>query len=74
MSGRGAAATNYQIFPGDRVFIAEDELVNFDNHLAKLLSPVERIFGFTLLGTGTVSQLRFFHRGNTGGGFGGGGF
>jgi polysaccharide biosynthesis/export protein len=74
VSGRGAAATNYQIFPGDRVFIAEDELVNFDNHLAKLLSPVERIFGFTLLGTGTVSQLRFFHRGNTGGGFGGGGF
>jgi polysaccharide biosynthesis/export protein len=74
VSGRGAAATNYQIFPGDRVFIAEDHVVAFDNHLAKLLAPVERVFGFTLLGTGTVSNLRFFHRGNVGNRGGGVGF
>jgi protein involved in polysaccharide export with SLBB domain len=70
VTGRGAAATNYQIMAGDRVFIAEDHLVAADTHLAKLLAPVERVLGVTLLGTSTVSQLRFFHRGNTGGGSG----
>jgi polysaccharide export outer membrane protein len=74
VSGRGAAATNYQIFPGDRVFIEEDHVVAFDNHLAKLIAPIERVFGVTLLGTSTVSNLRFFHRGaGTIGGGGGGG-
>jgi polysaccharide export outer membrane protein len=73
VTGRGAASTNYQIMAGDRVFIAEDEMVAFDNHLAKLIAPFERIFGFTLLGTNTVSSLRFFHRGGSGIG-GGGGF
>jgi polysaccharide export outer membrane protein len=71
VTGRGAAATNYQILPGDRVFIAEDQLVALDSHIAKLIAPVERVFGFTLLGTSTVSTLRFFHRGGTGGGGGG---
>jgi hypothetical protein len=53
----GSPATNYQILPGDRIFIAEDKLVAFDNHLVKLLSPFERLFGFTLLGTETVTRL-----------------
>ena len=54
---RGAAETNYQILPGDRVFIAEDRLVAFDTKIAKLTAPFERLFGFTLLGTGTVTRL-----------------
>jgi hypothetical protein len=43
--------------PGDRVFVAEDKLVAFDTNLAKLLAPIERAMGFTLLGTGTVTRL-----------------
>ena len=54
---RGAAETNYQILPGDRVFIAEDRLVAFDTKIAKLTAPFERLFGFTLLGTGTATRL-----------------
>jgi protein involved in polysaccharide export with SLBB domain len=53
----GATATNYQIFPGDRVFIAENKLVALDTHLAKLLAPAERAMGFTLLTVGTLSRL-----------------
>jgi polysaccharide export outer membrane protein len=49
VTGRGAAATNYQIMAGDRVFIAEDDMVAFDNHLGKLIAPIERVFGVTLL-------------------------
>jgi polysaccharide export outer membrane protein len=69
VTGRGAAATNYQVLPGDRVFIAEDDVVAFDNHLAKWISPIERVFGVTLLGTSTAKQIKFFNQFNSGGGF-----
>lgn len=58
----GAAGTNFQLMPGDRVYVAEDRLVAIDNHLAKFLSPFERILGFTALGTSTVSRLQFYKR------------
>ena len=54
----GSAQTNYQILPGDRVYVQSQKLVSIDNALAKLFSPVERVFGITLLGTSTVNQLR----------------
>ena len=53
----GASGTNYQILPGDRVFVAEDRMVAFDNRLGKFLSPLERAMGFTLLSTGTTTRL-----------------
>lgn len=54
---RAQAQTNYQVLPGDRVFIAEDKLVAFDTKIAKFTSPLERIMGFVLLGTGTATRL-----------------
>ena len=54
---RGAPQTNYQILPGDRVFIAEDKLVAFDTQVAKITAPLERIIGFVLLGTGAATRL-----------------
>jgi polysaccharide export outer membrane protein len=63
----GSTATNYQIFPGDRIYVYADPLIAFDNHLAKLLAPVERIFGITLLGTTTVQSFR--NNGTAGTGF-----
>jgi polysaccharide export outer membrane protein len=47
----GSTATNYQVMPGDRVFIAEDNLVAFNNYLSKLTAPVERMLGIASLGT-----------------------
>jgi polysaccharide export outer membrane protein len=72
----GQATTNYQVLPGDRIFIAEDKLVAFDSHLAKLLAPAERAMGFTLLGVGTATRLsgkvlRGGGNPNGGGGFSG---
>jgi polysaccharide export outer membrane protein len=57
ISQRGEVQTNYQLLPGDRLYIAEDSLVAFDGAIAKLTAPIERIFGFTLLGTATASRL-----------------
>lgn len=53
----GASSTNYQLMPGDRVFVAEDSLVAFDTHLAKVLAPLERAMGFSLLGAGTATRF-----------------
>jgi polysaccharide export outer membrane protein len=68
---RGDTATNYQILPGDRLYVSEDKLVALDTALGKLLSPIERVLGVTLLGTDTAQRIVFFDQGSQ---FGGGGF
>lgn len=75
ITAHGVPATNYQVLPGDRVFIAEDKWVAFDTQLGKFTAPIERAMGFALLGQGTVA--RFYgnplrNRFGFGGGFGGG--
>jgi polysaccharide biosynthesis/export protein len=64
----GATATNYQILPGDRVFIAEDKMLAFDTLVNKALQPFERMIGFTLLGTQTIQQVNRFPQGFGSGG------
>lgn len=66
-------ATNYQLMPGDRVFVSEDSLIAIDTQLGKIISPIERIFGVVLLGTDTVSRLDFYEQFGQNGGIGGGG-
>ena len=66
---RGSTATNYQLLPGDRVYVAVDPLVATDSFLAKVVSPIERVLGVVLLGNSAVIQLR---NGNTGSGNGSG--
>lgn len=78
ITAHGTSLTNYQILPGDRVFIAEDKLVAFDTRLAKLLAPMQRASGFALLTVNTAGQLsgNVLQNAQFGqnGGFGGGGF
>jgi polysaccharide export outer membrane protein len=65
----GSTATNYQILPGDRVFISEDRFVALDTTLEKMLRPFERLLGFSALGAQTVQQMQRFPRGFTQQGF-----
>jgi polysaccharide export outer membrane protein len=58
VSKRGSTFTNYQLFPGDRLYIARDPLVDLDYVLAKILAPIERVTGITLLGATTVTAVR----------------
>jgi polysaccharide export outer membrane protein len=69
---RGDTTTNYQMLPGDRLFVSEDKLVAFDTRLGKIISPFERIAGFVALGTSTTQNLVFFNQ--NGRNFGSGGF
>jgi polysaccharide export outer membrane protein len=57
ITARGNATSNYQLLPGDRLFIAEDKLVAADTRLAKVFAPLERMMGFSLLGVGTVTRF-----------------
>ncbi len=47
-------ATNYQLLPGDRLFVAEDELITFSNIVAKVTAPIERMAGIMSLGSSTI--------------------
>ena len=50
----GVSHTNYQVLPGDRIYVKAQRLVTIDRTLARIISPVERMFGITLLGTEKV--------------------
>jgi polysaccharide export outer membrane protein len=65
MTKRGEGSTNWQLMPGDRIYVKADSIRTFSNGLAKVLEPVERILGVTLLGSQTVNSIR---NGNVGGG------
>ena len=56
----GSTATNYQLMPGDRVFIAQDPMIAFESLISKVTGPFERMFGFALLGSQTVQQINRF--------------
>lgn len=64
---RGRTETNYQLMPGDRIYVKANALVTIDTLLARAISPVERLFGIVLLGNTTV---RSFRNNNGNNGFG----
>lgn len=66
ISQRGETATNYQLMPGDRLYIASDPLVATNNAISKFVSPFQRMFGGVLMGTYTTKAIKFFGS-NTGG-------
>ncbi len=63
---RGAStATNYQMLPGDRLFIAENKYNRATAAVANLIRPFESIFGFVSLGTSMGNRIVRFGLGNT---------
>jgi polysaccharide export outer membrane protein len=57
LTQRAEVQTNYQLLPGDRVFVQSRPLVRIDTALSRIISPIERIFGVTLLGNNLVRQF-----------------
>ncbi len=57
ITAQACTYSNYQILPGDRVFVAVDELMRLEANIAKFTAPLERIMGFSLLGVGTVTRF-----------------
>ena len=76
----GETDTNYQILPGDRLYIAEKVIVRLDNDLRELFRPVFTIGQFINFTLGTIRNLNAGVGGsaptsfqNLGGSTGGGG-
>lgn len=63
----GRSATNYQILPGDRLYVKALSLITIDTALARFFNPIERILGFGLLGTGLYNSITYPRASATGG-------
>jgi polysaccharide export outer membrane protein len=46
----GLTSTNYQLMPGDRIYIQADRMVALNNTIEKLVAPIERVLGVSALG------------------------
>ncbi|HEV3386622.1 MAG TPA: polysaccharide biosynthesis/export family protein [Gemmata sp.] len=53
----GITVTNYQILPGDRIYVKAQKLVAIDRALSRIIAPIERLAGITLLGTNVYNQI-----------------
>jgi polysaccharide export outer membrane protein len=58
----GLTDTNYQLLPGDRLYVVDDQLVAADNYLAKLTRPIERLLNISILGTSTTRNMQTLGR------------
>ena len=58
----GITTTNYQLFPGDRIFIEADHQIAFDNAFSKFVAPLENLAGFTLLNLGLYRSAKFVNQ------------
>ena len=54
----GDTSTNYQLFPGDRLYVQSDCWIRFDTNFAKITAPFERILGIAILGNGAVQGIQ----------------
>ncbi len=52
-----STSTNFQILPGDRVYIAEDRTVALTNLVSKIIGPFERVMGFASLSSSTIRNF-----------------
>ncbi len=64
---RADVMTNYQVMPGDRVYVAEDKWISAHSYISKIIAPFERAFGFILLGTSVGQRITFFKSQNQSG-------
>jgi len=55
---QGGTASNYQIYPGDRLFVQSDPRIRFSNQIEKTLQPAVNVFGPTLLGSQTINSIQ----------------
>jgi polysaccharide export outer membrane protein len=50
----GQPKTNYQLMPGDRLYIVADNLVDMNHYIGTLTAPIERLLGISSLGVNTA--------------------
>jgi polysaccharide export outer membrane protein len=75
MAHGGATDTNYQIMPGDRIYMVDDKLVAMNRVLGRVADPINRVLNImnlgatTTKGTQTLGREYNRHRRNRGGSY-----
>jgi polysaccharide export outer membrane protein len=59
---QGQTDSNYQLLPGDRLYVVDDKLVADDNYLAKLTQPIERLLNLSILGANAARNMQTMGR------------
>lgn len=59
---RGVTETNYQILPGDRIYIVDDSLVGLNSYVYRLTSPIERLLGVGNLSASVIRSSQVLGR------------
>lgn len=57
LTQHGVTQTNYQILPGDRIYVKAEKVFAVDGFLQKFITPIERVLGVTLLGSSTYNSI-----------------
>jgi polysaccharide export outer membrane protein len=55
---RGETDTNYQILPGDRLYVKAAPLLSLDAYESRILAPIDRFLGTVLLVNGVISSYQ----------------
>jgi polysaccharide biosynthesis/export protein len=53
----GSTDTNYQILPGDRLYVDANGLIKADTFMGQFFAPLTRVLGFTLLGSSVAHTV-----------------
>ncbi|MFO0805125.1 MAG: polysaccharide biosynthesis/export family protein [Gemmataceae bacterium] len=56
---KGQVKTNFQLLPGDRVFVMSQPLTTFDTVYARMLAPVQRTLGMAIYGASAYNTVRY---------------
>jgi polysaccharide export outer membrane protein len=58
----GVTDTNYQLLPGDRLFVVDDSLVAANNFMGKFTNPVQGVLNISNLGSTVILDSQTFGR------------
>ncbi len=58
----GETKTNYQMFPDDRLYIVDDNLVAANEFIGNVTAPIERLLSISSLGTRTINGMQILGR------------
>jgi polysaccharide export outer membrane protein len=59
----GETETNYQLLPGDRLFIVDDNLVAANDFINRASAPMQRLMSLGYLGMSTIRSMQLMGRG-----------
>ncbi len=58
----GATGTNYQLLPGDRLYIVDDNLMATNQFIGRVTRPIERLLSISQLGANTIRGMQVIGR------------